>query len=210
MIGVGIMGGMANTQTAKRASSGRTVHTMKISLLGSKPPIWRRLEVPSSSTLHELHEIIQEAFGWKECHMWVFETPLGEYGFADPELGHGSAASKKLDNVAPRGGDWFRYTYDFGDDWVHDILVEDVVTAEPGVTYPRCLAGRRACPPEDCGGIGGYEMLVEILADPEHDEHEEMLDWLGLDSADEFDPAAFDVAEVNEALSGIGTVLVKG
>ena len=201
------MGGMANTQTAKRASSGRTVHTMKISLLDSKPPIWRRLEVPSGSTLHELHEIIQGAFGWEECHMWVFETPMGEYGVADPELRHRSAASKKLDGVAPRVGDRLRYTYDFGDDWVHDILIEDVHAAEPGVTYPRCLTGRRACPPEDCGGIGGYEMLVEILAAPRTTRTRKCS---GLDSADVFDPAAFDVAEVNEALSGIGTVLVKG
>jgi Plasmid pRiA4b ORF-3-like protein len=116
---------------------------------------------------------------------------------------------QKLRQTAPRAGDRLRYTYDFGDDWEHDILVEAVTAAEPGAAYPRCITGRRACPPEDCGGIWGYEELLEILGDPGHDEHDERLEWLGLDSADEFDPAAFDLAEVNNDLAGLATVLVK-
>jgi len=113
------------------------VHKVKITLRGSAPPIWRRLEVPSSTTLEHLHRTIQEAFGWEGYHLWVFHTPTGQYGVADRELGHRNAASTKLHDVALRAGNRIRYTYDFGDDWEHDLLVEDVLPAEPGVTYPR-------------------------------------------------------------------------
>lgn len=187
----------------------RSVHRLKITLSGSKPPIWRRLEVPSTITLERLHQIIQQAFGWAGYHLWVFETPYGEYGVPDPELGHGSAAAKKLDDVASRAGDRIRYTYDFGDDWDHDVRLEAVLTAEPGISYPRCVAGRRACPPEDCGGIWGYSELQEILADPGHPEHEGRLEWLSLKSADEFDPAEFDRNQLNESLSRSAKVLLK-
>jgi len=191
------------------------VHRLKIGLRGAKPPIWRRLEVPSRYTLDDLHSVIQQAFDWEGYHLWVFETPNGQYGVAsersseasdavglvvDPELGHRSAAAVRLDQVAPGGGDRIRYTYDFGDNWQHEIVVEDVLDAEPGVAYPRCLAGRRATPPEDCGGIWGYQYLLEILDDPQHPEHAERLEWLGLASADDLDPAAFDHAELNRAL----------
>ena len=192
-----------------RAGSRRTAHKVKITLRGSTPPIWRRLEVYSSTNLQQLHRTIQEAFGWEGYHLWVFQTPTGEYGVADRELGHRSAASAKLQDVAPRAGDRIRYTYDFGDDWEHDLLVEDVFTADPGVAYPRCLTGRRACPPEDCGGIWGYQELLEILTDPGHPEHSNRLEWLGLSSAHEFDPATFDLAAINQNLSKLATVQVQ-
>ncbi|MFF0795204.1 plasmid pRiA4b ORF-3 family protein [Streptomyces spiralis] len=202
---------MANSRSAKtpRTAPGKTVHKVKITLRDSRPPIWRRLEMPSDITLRELHDVIQAAFGWEDYHMWAFETGRDRYGIADRDLGIRSAASKRLGQVAPRTGDRLRYTYDFGDDWEHDILIEDVTTPETGTAYPRCLTGRRACPPEDCGGIWGYDYLIEILADPHHEEHEDRLEWLGLDSADQFDPAAFDAAQVNSALSALATVLVK-
>jgi hypothetical protein len=142
--------------------------------------------------------------------MWVFEDPLGRYGVADRELEISNAAAKRLDQVAPRKGSRLGYTYDFGDGWEHAILVEVITSPEPGIAYPRCLTGRGACPPEDCGGIGGYDYLVEILADPEHEEHQDRLEWLGLDSADQFDPAAFDPAQANTALAGHSTILSKG
>jgi hypothetical protein len=192
-----------------RVASGPTVHKVKITLRGSRPPIWRRLEMCSSTTLEHLHRIIQEAFGWEGYHLWVFQTPTGEYGVADRELGHRSAASAKLQAVAPRAGDRIRYTYDFGDDWEHDLFVEEVLPAEPGVAYPRCLTGRRACPPEDCGGIWGYQELLEILTDPGHPEHRNRLEWLGLSSVQEFDPTTVDLANINQNLSKLGTVLAK-
>lgn len=129
-------------------TGGTAVHRVTVVLRGSKPPMWRRLEVPSDATLQQLHHAIQRAFGWHGYHLWVFETSLGEYGIADQELGHRGAASKKLRQTAPQGGDRLRYTYDFGDDWACDILVEAVTTAEPGIAYPRCPTGRRACPLE--------------------------------------------------------------
>lgn len=141
--------------------------------------------------------------------MWVFEGSLGRYGVADRELQIASAAAKRLDQLAPAQQDRLSYTYDFGDDWEHTILVEAVTSAEPTIAYPRCLTGRRACPPEDCGGIGGYDYLLEILADPKHEEHEDRLEWLGLDAADQFDPTAFDLARTNTALSSLATVLIK-
>jgi hypothetical protein len=188
-------------------TAGRDIHRVKITLRGAKPPIWRRLEVPSGITLHRLHEVILRSFGWDGSHMWVFSTPDGEYGIADRELEFRSAASRKLSDAAPYPGERIRYTYDFGDGWEHDITVEDVLPAEPGVAYPRCTAGRRASPPEDCGGIWGYAGLLEILADPGSEEHAERLEWLGLESATDFDPAEFDLAHVNKMLTS--RVLVK-
>jgi pRiA4b ORF-3-like protein len=206
------MTAMANTRRAKptsRTAPGPTVHQVKVALRGSKPPIWRRLEIPSRSTLVRLHETIQASFGWEGYHMWDFESPQGRYGIADPDLQIRSAASKRLDQVAPGVGVRLRYTYDFGDNWEHDILIEDITAPEPGTAYPRCLTGRRACPPEDCGGVWGYDYLIEVLGDPAHEEHEERLEWLGLDSADQFDPAAFDPAKSNAALADLASVLVK-
>jgi len=206
------MAAMANTRRAKpsaRTTSTPTVHQLKVTLRGSRPPIWRRLRVPSDSTLRKLHDIIQAAFGWEDYHMWAFETRRDRFGVADRELGIRSAASQRLDQVAPTPEDRLCYIYDFGDNWEHDILVEDITEPEPGTAYPHCLTGRRASPPEDSGGIWGYEYLTEILADPGHEEHKDRLEWLGLDSADQFDPAAFDAAQINSALSTHATVLAK-
>ncbi|MFC9848665.1 plasmid pRiA4b ORF-3 family protein [Streptomyces sp. NPDC060223] len=202
---------MAISRSAKtpRTAPGKTVHKIKIALRDSRPPIWRRLEVPSDITLRQLHDVIQAAFGWEEYHMWAFETGRDRYGVADRDLGIRSAASNRLGQVAPHTGARLRHTYDLGDDWEHDILIEDVTAPEADTAYPRCLTGRRACPPEDCGGIWGYDYLIEILADPAHEEHEDRLEWLGLDSADQFDPAVFDAAQVNSVLSALATVLVK-
>jgi Plasmid pRiA4b ORF-3-like protein len=206
------MAAMANTRRTKPGAStapARTVHTIKVTLAGSQPPIWRRLQVPSTITLRALHDVLQAAFGWEDYHMWVFETPLGRYGLPDRDLEISSAAAKRLDQIAPRKGDRFGYTYDFGDDWEHIIVVEAISNPEPGIAYPHCLTGRRACPPEDCGGIWGYDYLIEILTDPKHEEHQERLEWLGLDSPSQFDPSAFDPAQANTALAGLATILIK-
>jgi hypothetical protein len=206
------MAAMANTRRTKPGAStapARTVHTIKVTLAGSQPPIWRRLQVPSTITLRALHDVLQAAFGWEDYHMWVFETPLGRYGLPDRDLEISSAAAKRLDQIAPRKGDRLGYTYDFGDDWEHIIVTEAISNPEPGIAYPHCLTGRRACPPEDCGGIWGYDYLIEILTDPKHEEHQERLEWLGLDSPSQFDPSAFDPAQANTALAGLATILIK-
>jgi len=201
---------IASTTTTTHKTTTKTVHRVKITLRGVKPPIWRRLEVPSTINLRQLHQTIQDAFGWEGYHLWVFSTASGDYGIPDPELQHRDAARARLDRVAPRAGGRLDYTYDFGDDWEHDIVVEDVLTAEPGVAYPRCLAGRQACPPEDCGGTCGYAELLDVMANPDHPEHSSMLEWLGLGTAEEFHPAAFDRAEINKRLSTLATVLARG
>jgi hypothetical protein len=206
------MTAMATPKRGKPATAKTSVamvHTIKVTLAGSRPPIWRRLQVPSDITLRALHHVLQAAFGWEDYHMWVFESPLGRYGLPDRDLEISNAAAKRLGQVAPKKGDRLGYTYDFGDDWEHQILVEAITSAERGIAYPRCLTGRRACPPEDCGGISGYGYLLEILSDPHHEEHQERLEWLGLDSASQLDPAAFDADQVNTALAGLSSILAR-
>ena len=194
---------------AKRPVAAKNVHRLKVTLRGSKPPIWRRFEVPSDITLARLNSVIQLGFGWEDCHLWVFETPAGRYGTADPDLEIRSATSKKLSAVADWPGDKLRYEYDFGDGWDHDIVVEGVQPAEPGVAYPRCIAGKRACPPEDCGGIWGYYELLNTLANPRHENHAQMLRWLGISSPADFDPDRFDLDETNSYLARLSKKLIK-
>lgn len=192
--------GSAAGSAGSRASAQPTVHRVKITLRDTKPPIWQRPEVLSGLRLSQLHGCVQSAFGWTGGHLWAFSTPQGEFGVPNPDLGFGSASGRTIGDVAPVVGSKFRYNYDFGDDWDHEILVEDIRPAEAGVAYPRCTPGRRACPLDDCGGIWGYYELLEILADPDDPEHKERLEWLGIDSADQFDPERFILADANRAL----------
>ncbi|WP_410667018.1 plasmid pRiA4b ORF-3 family protein [Amycolatopsis sp. cmx-4-68] len=176
-----------------------TTLTLKITLADTDPEIWRRVAVPGDFSLADLHELIQDSFGWERSHLWVFNAADGAHGLPDPELGHEDARAKRVGDVLRNPGDKLNYLYDFGDDWLHEVTLEAI---EPGTGPPRCLDGRRAGPPEDCGGVGGYEELLDTLADPSHEDHEETLDWLGLETAGEFDPAAFDLAAVNRTLAG--------
>ena len=168
-----------------------------------KPPIWRRVLVPAGIRLDRFHDTIQAAMGWLDYHMHVFSAEAGDYGSADPELGHGDERRITLAGVLEEPGNRLIYTYDFGDDWDHEVVFEQELAAEPGAVYPRCVAGKGACPPEDCGGAWGYMELRALLADSAADGHKEMLEWLGLDSAGEFDPAAFNVDAVNESLAAV-------
>ena len=179
------------------------VYQVRVGLRGTKPPIWRRLEVPADIGLGELHSIIQAAFGWRDTHLHMFETPYGRFGSDDAEPGHRPERPMTLEQVAPAEKSRLRYTYDFGDDWEHDILVEKVIDPDEAVVYPRCTGGRRAAPPEDCGGVWGYAELMEILNDPTHPEHRDRLEWLGLDRAADFDPGRFDAGAVTRALSAL-------
>jgi Plasmid pRiA4b ORF-3-like protein len=174
---------------------------LKITLRGvAKPPVWRRLAVPATLPLDLLHEVIQQAMGWEDGHLHMFSTPRRDYGSPDPELGHADEREVTVAEVLARPGATMLYTYDFGDGWEHDIVLEKVLPPDP-VVGVSCLAGKGACPPEDCGGAWGYASLKEALADPTHEEHEDLLDWLGLDSATDFDPARFSLDEVNAGLS---------
>jgi Plasmid pRiA4b ORF-3-like protein len=184
----------------KKADGPAPVYQLKVNLRDAKPPIWRRLLVPADISLARLHATIGAAFGWQGGHMHVFETAYGDFGRADRELGHRADGAVTLEQVAPGVKDKIRYTYDFGDDWVHDIVVEKVLDPDPSTAYPRCTGGKRAAPPDDCGGIWGYQELVEVLADPAHPEHPERLEWLGLADASQFAPDAFDADAVNSRL----------
>jgi Plasmid pRiA4b ORF-3-like protein len=177
------------------------VYQLKITLRGvSKPPVWRRVTVPAALTLDLLHEVIQQVMGWEDGHMHVFSTPGRDYGVPGSGLGYADEGKVTLAEVLVVPRATMRYTYDFGDDWEHDIVLEKVLPPDP-VAGLSCLAGKGACPPEDCGGAWGYASLKEVLADPDHEEHEDLLDWLGLDSAADFDPAQFRPDEVNAGLS---------
>lgn len=179
------------------------VYQLKVTLKGSKPPIWRRLQVPGNITLHRLHIMLQAAMGWSNYHLYRFQIAGKEYGEPDPdnelyELDFKNSRRTKLWKVVPAVKSSFTYEYDFGDGWKHQVVVEKIMAAEPGAQYPVCLAGKRACPPEDCGGIWGYERLLQVIGNPSHEEYEEMMEWLG----GRFDPDEFDLDKVNRALRG--------
>jgi hypothetical protein len=177
---------------------------IKVKLLGvAKPPVWRRLQLRADTRLDHLHEILQAALGWENYHMHVFSFGDEEFGNPDPELGFSDERQVTLGELIDLGAR-FRYTYDFGDDWDHEITVEDLLDADPDTRYPVLVAAKGACPPEDCGGRWGYANLREILADPDHHEHQEMLEWLGLDNASEFDPAAVTAEDIDYELALTG------
>jgi hypothetical protein len=166
-----------------------------VQLRDIKPPIWRRLVVPASLTLRELHAVIQTAMGWQDYHLHMFEVAGVRYG--DVEEMDGPVGDEEEFTVGQAAGavSKFTYEYDFGDGWTHDIRVEQVMPSV-GSGVPHLVGGARACPPEDCGGPWGYQHLVEVLADPEHEQHEQFLGWVG----GGYDPEAFDLAETNANL----------
>lgn len=181
---------------------GEDVFQIKISLAGvSGPPVWRRILVPATIRLDRMHEAIQAVMGWENYHMHVFSHGPVEYAVPDRELGYRDERTATVHDLVDGEGDRIHYTYDFGDDWNHVITVEKVLCAEPGRCYPECVAGKGACPPEDCGGVWGYRHLREVLAEPADEEHEEMREWLGLEHGSDFDPAAFDADEANYRLA---------
>lgn len=176
-----------------------SIHRLKISLRDVEPPIWRRLEVSSDTTLAELHELIQSAFMWFDCHLHEFDVDGTIYSIDDGE-GWGEPpvdeSTVRLGELVVAGST-AHYTYDLGDNWRHLIEAEAVEAPEPGVRYPRCTDGRRSAPPEDVGGEDGYAHFVAAVADPHHPDHDELVAWHG---RDDFDPAHFDLEAVNAAL----------
>jgi len=166
---------------------------LKVTLAETKPPIWRRVLVPADITLDRLHDVIQAAFGWWNHHLHEFEVGRARYGPVDLDDDWNPPKDERnmrLDQLASPGTK-LRYTYDFGDDWRHAIEVEKAIDADASVSLPALIDGRRACPPEDCGGPWGYGELLAVLADPSHPEHAERLAWLG----GPFDPERFDASE---------------
>ena len=155
------------------------------------------MQVPVDIPLAQLHLVLQAALGWENSHLHGFVIGRVRIGMPDP-MGFENVVDERkvrLHEIA-RARSRFSYEYDFGDGWEHDILVEKALVAEPGMTYPRCIAGLRACLPEDCGGPWGYADLLAALADPDHENHEDKKEWLGGD----FDPESFDLAATDARL----------
>lgn len=165
---------------------------LKLTLKWSKPPIWRRVQVKDNLRLGDLHAVIQAAMGWGDCHLHQFSIQGRNFGVPSDEDWEDVADEDKVRlaglGLGPKRR--FTYEYDFGDGWQHEILVEKVLPSEDGVKYPRCSAGKMACPPEDCGGIYGYYNMLAVVADPAHPDHADLRDWLG----DSFKPDEFDLA----------------
>jgi len=183
---------------ARRVTARTRIFQLKVQLREVRPPVWRRVLVPGEMDLAELHEVVQAAMGWTNSHLHEFEIEGSQYGVPDPDWELDEVADEsgvRLSRVAGEGSR-LRYAYDFGDGWQHDVVVEKVLSRQPGLRYPCCVAGRRACPPEDVGGPWGYREFLAAVSDTGHDEHEQWLEWAG----GEFDPAAFDLAAVNRAL----------
>ena len=175
-----------------------------VTLQGVRPSIWRKIQVPSSYSFWDLHVAIQDAMGWRDSHLHAFRIANPSHGEEEdligiPDEDRFVGAPEFLpgwmvpiDKYFVKPGDSASYKYDFGDGWEHEIVLDDTLLRKPRLRYPRCVAGERACPPEDCGGPPGYELLLKILADPEHEQHEEMLEWVG----GSYDPGRFDPRKV--------------
>lgn len=170
------------------------IYQFKITLKGITPPIWRRIQVPSNYTFWDLHSAIQDSMGWLDCHLHHFiivnpKTGKNQFiGIPDDEGTTLPGWKAKISSYFMTPKQAAGYEYDFGDGWEHKVELEDILPADPTQTYPLCLKGKRACPPEDCGGIWGYEELLEIIKNPDHDEYKERMEWLG----GEFDPERFE------------------
>ncbi len=174
------------------------VYQIKVTLEDTKPPIWRRILVTSDTTLRKFRRILQVVMGWGDYHLHEFIIDSIHYGEPDPEYTFGMKNEKnvRLSQAASGERTKFTYIYDFGDYWCHKILIEKILPMESDKHYPVCIKGKRACPPEDCGGVWGYYDFLKAIQDPDHPEHDHILEWVdGI-----FDPEAFDIDEINQKL----------
>lgn len=176
----------------------KTAYTLKITLLGSKPSIWRRFCVPGEITLDRLHDIIQIVMSWEESHLHRFTINDRRFSEKPEDEADGEEdADFALSDLVPKVKTKFLYEYDFGDGWEHALLVESINEVPEGHrACVCCMDGKRACPPEDVGGIDGYAEYLLALKDPKHPEHEPYLEWRG-----PFDPTEFDIDAVNFELA---------
>ncbi len=181
------------------ATKPNKLYQLKITLIDSKPPIWRRVLVRSDIDLPKFHHVLQAAMGWEGAHLHAFRSGHEMYGEPDEDMDFmKSEARVKLDKLLRKEKDSIVYEYDFGDGWLHKILLEKIAYEE-NIKTPICIKGKLACPPEDCGGIYGYYDLLDTLSDPGNPDYENMLEWVG----GEFDPEAFSIEEVNGRLSNL-------
>jgi hypothetical protein len=173
------------------------LYEIKVQLRDIKPPIWRILRVRPQTSLSRLHKILQKSMGWSNYHLHLFKIDGVEYGEGDIdwEFDVRDYYGMSLKKIFAGGVTSFLYEYDMGDSWRHDITLLRTVEGEADEKIA-CIAGARACPPEDCGSVSGYYELLHALANPHHEEHDRMMEWVG----GKFDPEAFDVAAVDRSL----------
>ncbi len=180
------------------------IFQLKITLREIEPLIFRILQIKANANIGKLHDYLQGAMGWKDCHLHEFRIKEKRYRafeqiyeeIDEPDMY--DERKHRLNKLVDEG-DSFQYVYDFGDCWEHDILVEKILPQKEDVYYPVCIYGERACPPEDSGGPGGYEELLRVLADPTHEEHKHYSDWAGED----FNPEVFDIERANYIMDNI-------
>jgi hypothetical protein len=182
----------------RKKSAVAEIFQVKVTLLWTDPPVWRRLLLPADLTLEQLHIALQISMGWHDSHLHEFFA--GGRRFGPPEPGEDclDEGKSRLPELLASAGAKAIYTYDFGDSWEHEILLEERLPAAPGQPYPACTAGEGACPPEDCGGVPGYYELLEAIGDPKHERRAEVRAWLGTGR----DPRVFPIEKVNLLLHG--------
>lgn len=180
----------------------KNIYQFKITLRNVKPMVWRRIQVSDDNTFYDLHCVIQDAFGWSDSHLHEFETinpkpsSIKRIGIPDDEMGHSEVLPCWEEDIK----EWFNltnnkamnYVYDFGDNWVHHVVLEKILPYQKDGRYPICIDGKRACPPEDCGGPWGYEHVLAVAKDSSHEEYNDIMEWLG----DDFDAEEFDIEQI--------------
>jgi hypothetical protein len=178
-----------------------SIYQLKITLKDTRPPIWRRIQVKSDVKLDKLHRIFQIVMGWYDEHLHQFIIDGTSYGVpsTDFDFEIEDEHKVKLDAVVTKTNQVFIYEYDFGDGWHHQVKLEKILPYESGIQLPVCLAGKLACPPEDCGGVWGYSELQAALKDPQNPEREDLMEWIG----DDFDPDLFSLDAINVALKNV-------
>lgn len=185
----------------KQLAKAFPVYELKITLCGSKPPIWRRVQVPGGIKLNRLHDVLQIVMGWTDSHLHQFRVGSIFYSLPSddgfyPDVEQRDERRFRLADIAQHEKATLIYEYDFGDGWEHQVVVEKVLPPDSQKTYALCLDGKNNSPPEDCGGIFGYYDLLKAISNPKHPEHQQLLEWLGRP----FDPNHFDLQEINAML----------
>ena len=183
-------------------SDGDRIVRLKIELDDWDPAIWRRVEVPLTMTLRGLHDVVQAAMPFQDYHLFEFRADDKRYAIPDPEWDSfgdktWSAKTTRLATLIDRGVSQLAYTYDFGDDWRHTITVEQIGEADPATEYPRFIEGEGRAPPEDVGGLPGFELFLDAIADPDHEEHDDLMRWSG----GSFDPETLDADAVQKRVA---------
>lgn len=193
-----------NVALMKAAAFPEEALQLRIQIREIEPAIFRVIQVTNTRTFVLLHEVIQYAFGWKGCHLYQFHvgrTRVAERGDFDEPPSPRDPRTVRLGDLVGKDVTSFNYVYDLGDDWIHDIAIEKRFAPDSAVRYPICLDGARAAPPEDCGGVPGYEDFLEAWRDPKNEEHEHMRSWAG----PRYGPERFDLKLLNEALKSLRT-----